>query len=374
MLQSIHIENFKSIEKQTFDFKPLTILTGTNSSGKSSVIQAILLYSHYTARREENYKADSLKKYIENLGDTKSLVSKNANNEQKVLIRPTINKNKDSFLSFSSNDVIGLIEAKKEQMLIFEQDLYFVSANRIGQENRPQASKYEKCGVNGEYIFGFYQKNQNSRIQNEKLIYRKKLNEFDLEPPAESLSAQINVWLRKILDLDLIPNAEEVDDSQIKLKYKNIDLSKKYDNVNLNDDFNMYPFNLGAGVSYLTKILILGLSLKEGDILIVENPEVHLHPKAISNFAEFFMFLAKGGIQVILETHSEHIINKMRYFVFDKQISKDDIQIYYREKFDKPFDSIRINDRGKYINESNEIIEFPAGFFDSDLDELLEMM
>ena len=44
MIQSIHIQNFKSIENQIFDFKPLTILTGTNSAGKSSVIQAILFY------------------------------------------------------------------------------------------------------------------------------------------------------------------------------------------------------------------------------------------------------------------------------------------------------------------------------------------
>ena len=372
MIQSIHIQNFKIIKNQTFYFKPLTILIGANSSGKSSVIQAILLYSHYTARREQDYKADSLKRYIDNLGDTKSLVSKKANNEQKVLIRPTINQGKDSFLSFSSSDIIGLIEAKKEQMLIFEQDLYFVSANRIGQENRPQASKYEKCGVNGEYIFGFYQKNQNNRIQNERLIYKEKLHD-DLEPPAESLSAQVNLWLRKILDLDLIPNAEEVDDSQIKLKYKNIDLSKKYDNVNLNDDFNMSPFNLGAGVSYLAKILILGLSLKEGDILIVENPEVHLHPKAIANFAEFFKLLANGGIQVIIETHSEHIINKMRYFVFKGWLSTDDVQIYYRERFDKDFISMRINKDGRYIDNKDNVINFPSGFFDSVLKDLLEM-
>lgn len=42
------------------------------------------------------------------------------------------------------------------------------------------------------------------------------------------------------------------------------------------------PFNLGAGVSYLSKILILGLSLEPNSLFIIENPEVHLHPKAIS--------------------------------------------------------------------------------------------
>lgn len=364
MIQSIHIQNFKSIENQIFDFKPLTILTGTNSSGKSSVIQAILLYAHYIARREEDYKATSLKQYIENLGDTKSLAYKKAS-ENRVLIQPTINNKSEALLYF---DIycgnICLVEAKKEQMLIFEKNLYYISANRTGQENQSQSSESDKCGVNGEYIFGFYEENKNVRLQNKKLIYKDKPKDYS-EPPAETLSAQVSVWINKILNLKLIPRTEKRNNAKaVELMYENNDL----------DNFNISPFNLGAGVSYLTKILILGLSLKEGDILIVENPEVHLHPKAISQFAEFFMFLANGGIQVILETHSEHVINKMRYFVFKEQISKDDIQIYYRERFDTLFESIQINERGKYINKNGEIIEFPTGFFDSDLNELLEMM
>lgn len=364
MIQSIHIQNFKSIENEVFDFRPLTILTGTNSSGKSSVIQAILLYTHYTARREEIYRATSLKQYIKNLGDTKSLAYKKAK-ENMVFIKPTINNKNMALLSFDIYDGnICLVEVEKEQMLIFEENLYYISANRIGQENLPQSNEYEKCGVNGEYIFGFYEENKNIRLKNEKLIYRDKLKDYS-EPPAETLSAQVSVWINKILDLNLIPRTEKRNNAKaVELMYENNDL----------DNFNISPFNLGAGVSYLAKILILGLSLKEGDILIVENPEVHLHPKAISKFAEFFVFLANGGIQVILETHSEHIINKMRYFVFKEQISKDNIQIYYRERFDTPFESIQINEKGKYINENNEVIEFPKGFFDSDLDELLEMM
>ena len=133
------------------------------------------------------------------------------------------------------------------------------------------------------------------------------------------------------------------------------------------------PFNLGAGVSYLAKILILGLSLKESDILIVENPEVHLHPKAVSKFAEFFAFLAQGSVQIIIETHSEHIINKMRYLIFKEKLLENNLQIYYREKFNTPFINIRVNKNGKYIDENGDIMDFPAGFFDSDLNELLEM-
>lgn len=365
MIESIHIQNFKSIENQVFDFKPLTILTGTNSCGKSSIIQAILLYSHYAARREEKYKANSLKKYIDNLGNIKSLVSlvQKTNEREKTFIRPTIDGYNESFLSFGIHtDIIGLIETKKEKMLIFEENLYYISANRIGQENLPQSNEYEKCGINGEYIFGFYEDNKNVRLQNEKLIFKDKIKN-GIEPTAESLSAQVSFWLNRILDLNLIPRTEKIDNTKVKLMYKNSDLH----------NFDITPFNLGAGVSYLAKILILGLSLKERDILIVENPEVHLHPNAIANLAEFFAFLAKGGIQVILETHSEHIINKMRYFVFKNQLSINDVQIYYREKFDKEFITMRINKDGRYVDNNDKVINFPSGFFDSVLKNLLEM-
>ena len=354
MIQSIHIQNFKSIENQVFDFRPLTILTGTNSAGKSSVIQAILIYSHQSNNNMVLYD------YLANLGTYRDFLYAHAKLKS-CSITPTINNKEllslffgEKYKKAKKSDIVQ----NKKLSLIFEENLYYISANRIGQENQSKARDDIKCGINGEYIFGFYEENKNARLKNKKLISKNN------NANAESLSAQVSFWLNKILGLNLIPTTQKIDNTSVKVAYHNFDLN----------GIEMSPFNLGAGVSYLAKILILGLSLKESDILIVENPEVHLHPKAISNFAEFFAFLAKGGIQVILETHSEHIINKMRYFVFNKQISKDDIQIYYREKFDKPFDSIRINDKGKYINIDDEIIEFPAEFFDSDLDELLEMM
>ena len=354
MIQSIHIQNFKSIENQIVDFKPLTILTGTNSAGKSSVIQAILFYIN---RANHNVV---LNNYLHSLGTQRDLFFVNASKKQCTIL-PIINgkemlpMNMVFDLDTTQNDKVSSTQNAKWTPK-FEQDIFYLSANRIGQENICQIQDNIKIGISGEYIFGFYEFYKNIRLENEKLI-RKEAN-------AESLNAQVNFWLNKILDLNLMPLTQKIDNIRVKVSYHNFDL----------DGAEMSPFNLGAGVSYLTKILILGLSLKEGDILIVENPEVHLHPKAISNFAEFFMFLANGGIQVILETHSEHIINKMRYFVFKGQLSSKEVQIYYRERFDKPFDSIRINDKGKYINIDNKIIEFPAGFFDSDLDELLEMM
>ena len=162
----------------------------------------------------------------------------------------------------------------------------------------------------------------------------------------------------------LILETQGINNANVKISYKNYDL----------DGIELTPFNLGAGVSYLAKILILGLSLKQDDLLIVENPEVHLHPKAISKLADFFVSLAKGGIQVVLETHSEHIVNKVRWAVFKEKISEQDVQIYYGKNAEEEFVSLNINKQGRYIDKNGKIVKFPKGFFDSDLDELLEMM
>ena len=360
MIQSIHIQNFKSIENQVFDFKPLTILTGTNSAGKSSVIQAILLYSHHA----NNHMI--LDDYLVHLGKWSDLLC--VYSKSKTFSITPIIKNDSKKLSLvfdKETDILTfnvkgrkVIELLNNTFPIFEKDLYHISANRIGQEEQSKIRRGIKCGINGEFIFGFYEKYKNEALSNQQLIS---------DAATGALNAQISFWLHRILNLNLTATTQEIDNSSVKVSYKNFDL----DSVN---GIEMSPFNLGAGVSYLTKILILGLSLKEGDILIVENPEVHLHPKAISNFAEFFMFLAKGGIQVILETHSEHIINKMRYFVFKEQLSTDDVQIYYRERFDTPFIAIRLNTDGRYTDNNGNVIKFPTGFFDSTLNELLEMM
>lgn len=110
----------------------------------------------------------------------------------------------------------------------------------------------------------------------------------------------------------------------------------------------------------------MGLSLKQGDIFIVENPEIHLHPKAISNLVEFFVALAKSGIQVVLETHSEHIINKTRYLIYKNLLFPQNLCLLYRQR-QEDFRQIYINQEGRYIDSEGNLSEFPRGFFDVNL-------
>lgn len=346
MITSIKIENFKSIASQNFIFKPLTILAGTNSSGKSSVIQSLLFYSYYANKNLY------LEEYLSNLGELNKLLNFKAQKEE-IKITPSIdNQQLPSLTSNSQGREWDNLSNTK--FLTFEKELFYLCANRVAQENIAKKHKTLRSGCAGEYLFGFYEDNKIQKLKNDKLI---------CDTSSYSFSTQVIFWLKKILELKLEPQTQEIDSSNVSILYKNNDL----------EGIKLSPFNLGAGISYLTKILILGLSLEQGNLFIVENPEVHLHPKAISKLADFFVFLANAGIQVLIETHSEHIINKMRWVIFKEKIKEQDIQIYYRENAKEDFISLNINKRGRYTDKEGKIIKFPKGFFDSDLEELLEM-
>ena len=70
--------------------------------------------------------------------------------------------------------------------------------------------------------------------------------------------------------------------------------------------------DVGFGVSQLLPILVLGLRSSESSLLLLEQPEIHLHPKLQANLADFLLTLAEQGRRVVVETHSDHFINRLR--------------------------------------------------------------
>ena len=70
--------------------------------------------------------------------------------------------------------------------------------------------------------------------------------------------------------------------------------------------------DVGFGVSQLLPILVLGIRSDESSLLLLEQPEIHLHPKLQANLADFLLTLAEQGRRLIVETHSDHFINRLR--------------------------------------------------------------
>ena len=117
------------------------------------------------------------------------------------------------------------------------------------------------------------------------------------------------------------------------------------------------PANVGFGLSYALPIIVAGLTVPAGRLLIVENPEAHLHPAGQSAMAEFLARVAASGVQVIVETHSDHVVNGVRRAVVTENvIPAPDIAIY---SFISGAGPTRID-----VTEAGTLTLWPAQFFD----------
>ncbi|MCK5523251.1 MAG: AAA family ATPase [Thiomargarita sp.] len=334
MINNLKINQFKCLGDESFTFKNLTILTGLNSAGKSSVIQSILLMSHYFGE----------KKFLsENLLDF-------TNNRNKYLNAKAFSIEIDG-ICLTKN-----IDATNPQgnlpHFTIEQDLFHVDANRLGPEELALYSSENKIGQHGEFIFSYYEQNKSNVIE-KSLI--KSAN-------SDTLQSNLDYWLSDILGCEVELKTERVATSHVKVSYQ------------FNQLQAISPDSLGAGTSYVAKILIVCLLAKKGHVLLLENPEIHLHPKAQAKLGEFFAFIANNGVQVVLETHCENLIDKIRYEIYKNHINNDDVVIYYKEDSKTPFEKIEVDGTGHFIRENKETNDnFPASFFGTNLTELLEM-
>lgn len=126
---------------------------------------------------------------------------------------------------------------------------------------------------------------------------------------------------------------------------------------------------VGFGLSQLWPILVAALSSRRGDLIIVETPEAHLHPAAQHRIAQLFVALARQGRQVIVETHSEHVLTSMSLAVKRGELAPDELVIHNFSQVDgvSRHERIEVDRRGRQL-------KAPDGFFDQTARELLELL
>jgi predicted ATPase len=130
------------------------------------------------------------------------------------------------------------------------------------------------------------------------------------------------------------------------------------------------PTNTGFGVSFVLGIIVAGLAAGPGTILIAENPEAHLHPKAQSNVGEFLARVAAGGTQVIVETHSEHVLNGVRRMVKQAIVVPEVARFFF---FNKAQNELEPSVEQISVSAGGDFSSWPDGFFDQ-LDKDLSLI
>ena len=106
-------------------------------------------------------------------------------------------------------------------------------------------------------------------------------------------------------------------------------------------------------------IILILLKANKDDIVIVENPESHLHPKAQVELARLCAKASMEGVQIVIETHSDHFLNAIRVAIKEELISENMVSIYFFNREEKNIDVAEIK-----VNKNGKIDKWPKGFFD----------
>ncbi|MBF0540965.1 MAG: DUF3696 domain-containing protein [Nitrospirae bacterium] len=257
----------------------------------------------------------------------------------------TVNVMEDLFIS--ENDLKSmqgnmLIQASLIKKYLNFSRVHYVSADRLGPRNyypMKNIGRFIHVGKQGEYTATILYQLRNNTVHKTLLLE---------EASTETLEDQTSVWLSKIFDGG-------------KLKVKSSEAGVAIIELGSSDSISdtNRPVNEGFGLSSVLPIVVSGLIARAGDILIIENPEIHLHPSAQVQLAHFLVNVSKCEVQIFIETHSEHFLNALRIDVKDEVIDASEVGIVYFQKQEKG-----IRPEFIQINKDGSIEKWPEKFFD----------
>lgn len=357
MITSIRLRNFKAFKD--FEFRPsnLTVLAGMNGMGKSSVIQALLLLRQSFDDTRLMNGALSLNGSLVNLGTGKDVLYQYASNET-IAIGLTIDEG-DYQWEFEYRPELdylgGMNEKRREEFTdinLFGDKFQYLHAERQGPDdiyamNDFVVAKQRQVGNRGEFAAHYLYLYRNEEVAATNLHHA--------NAKTTRLYHQVEAWLGEIspgirANVTNLPGTNSVV------------LTYQYATENDYTD-NFRPTNVGFGITYCLPIIISVLSARPGKLIIIENPEAHLHPRGQSAMGRLMALAAQSGIQIIAETHSDHVVNGVRIATRQGMIAPEQIRIYF---FDRGIENAEHATRiySPTVDKEGGLDTFPEGFFD----------
>jgi len=361
MIHSLRLQNFKCFRDQSFDFGKLTLLSGLNGVGKSTVVQSLLLLRQSYLRNVLPSIGLILNGDLIQLGTAQDIYYEGAS-DQVLSFNLTFTSGQSADWAFSYDsgaDIIGLASAPVSDSIfknerLFSDFFHCLLAERIGPRKSFDTSDYavrqhHQIGVSGEFTVYYLSLFGARDIPNKELAHPKALS--------LSLKNQVETWMREI-------------SPGVRLEitgYPEMDL------VNLGYAFDLgaqegvtpafRSTNVGFGITYTLPVLVALLSSPPNSLVILENPEAHLHPKGQFQIGELIARAAMCGVQIVVETHSDHILNGIRVAVHDGILSPENTKLYYLGRNEK-HDQMQVEVTTLKIDKNGRIDRWPEGFFD----------
>ncbi len=398
MITRIEFDNFKCLDKKAFDLGCVNLFTGYNGRGKSSVIQSILLLAQSIKNNDTSgFMKLHLNGSLLELGDFDELLTDEQKDSFCFIFSITINgeehkvrlgyglgdgsdckvgklctceiDDKDYFDTIGGNSGDSKLENAKQLNtlpnylidLFKEANIHFVAANRLGPTKFVETleiPEVHKVGADGSMTI--------NTISTYDSIIDPTMNIEKDDQKNYTLAESVSLWINYIM------NGGDVsvmgDEQKEKGKSKSSILSLGFDFTQNDKKRNFKSYNVGFGYSYILPIIVTALIAKKGSMVFIENPEAHLHPQAQLRITYLLAKLAARGVQVFIESHSEHVVNGLRLAALKKefQLTHEDTKIFY---FNEKFEMNPLN-----IEKNGRINNWPAGFFDQYNQELAEIL
>ncbi len=363
MISQLGIQNFKRFENISLEIGALTILSGLNGMGKSSVLQSLLLLRQSYQQRLLPSIGLSLNGELVNIGTARDALFEEAQNDQ-IEFTLTFNNRSPVNWRFGYDpkaDILGIISPNVPDntydTCLFGDDFQYLQAERLGPRTSFDISdfavrQHRQLGARGEYTTHFLSIFRDDEIPISNLSHPRSasLNK------SLNLLSQVEAWLGEISPGTRIHILDSSSMSLVNLQYS----------FRSSEEFWSKEFratNVGFGITYTLPIITAILSAKPGALLLLENPEAHLHPKGQARMGSLLAKAAANGVQIILETHSDHVLNGVRLAVHGGELNPDAVRLHY-------FQISELEGRiiseviSPQMNRKGRIDRWPDGFFD----------
>lgn len=353
MIREVKVKNFKCFEELTLPFRQVNLLAGVNGMGKSTLLQSLLLLKQ-SALKNNGMKGLSLNGAYISLGNAQDVLYEKAESETIGLgYTDDLGEHFWNCQYRIDSDFLPVIagEEQTDADTMFGGHLNYLSAYRIqprelySAENEEEVLKRE-FGNNGEFALQYLGICGDAVVENRQVVIEDKLG--------NTLQNQTRIWMDKIspgVSPKVLVNMQL---KKSELRYEFIEgkeKTKTYKSV-----------NVGFGITYVLPLIIAILSAQKGDLLILENPEAHIHPAGQRALGELIARAGAGGVQILAETHSDHILNGVRMAVKKQQIAGENVMLSFFYKDAQ--DHYRHQCVHPMILPDGRLDRWPDGFFD----------
>lgn len=445
MLTRLQIENFKAWKRLDITLGRVVGLFGTNSSGKSSLLQFLLMLKQTKNATDRGVVLDfgGPTGQLVNLGSYRDVVhghntedsikwTVNWSLKQKMSINDPTKKRTDALATDSALRVSSVAHMKQQTNLLSSDYLEYgfggfsfsiepkkaggtefqlTSENEKGSDFRFVRNKQRAWALpgpikthlfpdqaktyyqNAEFL-GLFESEYESML--DSMYYLGPLREYPKREYPWSGTSPMDVGLRGERTIEAILSATARGETR-NLKYrsphkpfqemiaywlKELRLIHEFRIEEIGDGANLYRAvvrrdnkssaalltDVGFGVSQVLPALVLLYYVPEGSTILMEQPEIHLHPSVQSGLADAILTVAKSrNLQVVVESHSEHLLRRFQRRVADETFPSEELKIYFCESAEGQSKISHID-----IDMFGEVKNWPPDFFGDEMIEIAE--